>query len=331
MSRRFLNQVVVVTGASAGLGKAIALAFAKEGASVGLIARNKDRLFKVKNEIEACGVRAVECICDVSNARQLEQAAQRIENSLGPPDIWVNNAIVTVLSPVKEMLPHEYERVTAVNYLGTVYGTLAALKRMMKKDKGTIIQIGSVLAYRSIPLQSAYCAAKHAILGFQNSLQCELLHDESRIKLCMVQMPALNTPQFDWLKSRMTHRAMPLAPIFQPEVGAQAVLWMAENPRRELNVTFLTSLYAWGNKFFPGFGDWYLSKKGYRSQQSEGIEDPRRKENLYQTIDGDLGSHGRFDRQSRDKSFFLWFQTRCPSWLSVVVSTAIIVFCFHRF
>jgi short-subunit dehydrogenase len=316
MAKKFLNKVVVVTGASAGLGRAIALAFAREGAHVGLIARNKNRLLDVKKEIESYRAKALEVPCDVSDAQLLDKAAESIQNTLGPIDIWVNNAIVTILSPVKETRPEEYQRVTEVNYLGTVYGTLAALKRMMKKDKGIIIQVGSTLAYRGIPLQSAYCASKHAIQGFQDSLRSELLHEGSQVQVSMVQMPALNTPQFDWLKSRMPNKAQPVKPIFQPEVGAQAVLWVAQHPRRELNVSFLTSLLIWGNKFFPGFGDWYLSKNGYKGQQTKDIEDPQRPDNLYKTLDGDFSSHGRFDGQSHAQSSFLWFQTHLHlSWV----------------
>ncbi len=312
--KKFENKVVVVTGASAGLGKAIAMAFAKCGAKVSLIARNQARLNRVRKEIESYGSKALMFPCDVADAKALEKSAEETESKLGPIDIWVNNAMVTVFSPVRQMQPEEYERVTQVTYLGTVYGTLAALKAMMKRNVGTIIQVGSVLAYRGIPLQSAYCAAKHAIEGFCDSLRAELLHDQSAINVSMVQMPALNTPQFDWVKSRMTHKAQPVAPIFQPEVGAKAVLWVAAHPRRELNVSFRSSLFIWGNKFFPGFGDWYLSKTGFQGQQTQELENPKRPNNLFESVDGDYGSHGRFDSQSIPESRFLWFQTHVPLW-----------------
>jgi short-subunit dehydrogenase len=328
MPKKFINRVVAVTGASAGLGKAIALGFAKEGANVALIARNQARLEKVKNEIESLGAKALICPLDVADAQLVERTAELIENKLGPIDIWVNNAVVTVFSPIKAMLPEEYRRVTEVNYLGTVYGTLAALRRMQKRDSGVIIQIGSILAYRGIPLQSAYCASKHAIQGFHDSLRAELIHEESRVRVSMVQMPALNTPQFDWVKSRLPKKAQPVAPIFQPEAAVEAVLWAASHECRELNVGLLASLFILGNKFLPGFGDWYLAKTNYKSQQTDEIEDAGRPDNLWKTVDGDFGTHGRFDKQSHKKFFYLWVQTHIrPRWIIGLISI-LIVFLF---
>jgi len=217
------EEVVVITGASAGLGRATAREFGKHGARVGLIARGVDGLQAAKREIEAAGGTAMVLPLDVADAGALEKAAASIEEELGPIDIWVNNAMASVFSPVKEMKPEEYKRVTEVTYLGVVYGTLAALKRMLPRNHGSIVQVGSALAYRSIPLQSAYCAAKHAIAGFTDSLRCELIHDKSKVGITMVQMPALNTPQFGWVKSRLKHKAQPVPPIFQPEVGARAI------------------------------------------------------------------------------------------------------------
>src|SRR5438067_7615094 len=234
------RQVVVVTGASAGLGRAIAHAFAERGAKVGLLARNPAALEAAVEECRAGGGEALAVPTDVSDADAVEEAAARVERELGPIDVWVNNAMVSVFSPVKEMDAADYRRVTEVLYLGFVHGTLAALRRMLPRDQGTIVQIGSALAYRSIPLQSAYCAAKHAISGFTDSLRCELIHDKSRVHVTMVQMPALNTTQFGWVKSRLNHKAQPVPPVFQPEVGARAVYWAAHHKRRELYVGMST-------------------------------------------------------------------------------------------
>jgi len=325
--KKFLGKVVVVTGSSAGLGKAIALGFAQEGAHIALMSRNQQRLEKVKIEIESLGVKALVCPLDVADASMVEKEAQRIEDTLGPIDIWINNAMVSVLSPTKAMAPEEFKRVTEVNYLGTVYGTLSALKRMQKRNQGVILQIGSVLSYRGIPLQAAYCASKHAIQGFLDSLRAELLHDGSKIQVSMIQMPALNTPQFDWIKSRMPKKPQPVPPIFQPEVGVQAVLWAAGHECRELNVGFHSSLFIFGNKFFPGFGDWYLSKNGYKSQQTQDIEDPQRPDNLWHSVDGDFGTHGRFDKQAKDKSRYFWIQTHLkPRIVVLLIFTIVIIF-----
>jgi short-subunit dehydrogenase len=307
--KTFANKVVVVTGASAGLGRAIAAGFAKEGAHIALLARNQKRLLDTKEEIESFGVKVGIYALDVANANHVDQAADEIEKDLGPIDIWVNNAMVSVFSKIREMKPEEFRRVMEVNFLGTVNGTLSALKRMQKKDSGVILQIGSVLAYRGIPLQSAYCASKHAIQGFHDSLRTELIHDGSQIRVSMIQMPALNTPQFDWVKSRLPKKPQPVPPIFQPEVGVEAVLWAASHECRELNVGFRSSLFILGNKFFPGFGDWYLSKNGFKSQQTEEPDDPHRPNNLWTSVDGPFQAHGRFDGQAKQQSPYLWVQT----------------------
>src|SRR5438067_9117209 len=234
------NEVVVITGASAGGGRATAREFGRRGASVGLIARGTERLETAKREINEAGGKALVLPLDVADPEQIEKAAERVEAELGPIDVWVNNAMASVFSPIEEMEPEEFKRVTEVTYLGVVYGTLSALKRMRQRDRGTIVQVGSALAYRSIPLQSAYCAAKHAIAGFTDSLRCELVHQRSRVRVTMVQMPALNTTQFGWVKSRLSHKAQPVPPIFQPEVGARAVYWAAHHKRRELYVGMST-------------------------------------------------------------------------------------------
>ena len=300
------TETVVVTGASAGLGRAIAREFGKHKANVGLIARGVDGLNAAKREIEAAGGRALVLPTDVADAKAVEQAAARVEEEFGPIDIWVNDAMASVFSPVKEMLPEEYKRVTEVTYLGFVYGTLAALKRMMARDHGTIVQVGSALAYRSIPLQSAYCAAKHAVAGFTDSLRCELIHERSNIHITMVQMPALNTPQFGWVKSRLKRKAQPVPPIFQPEVGARAVYWAAHNRRREVFVGTSTVVAIEGNKIAPWLGDYYLGQTGYNSQQTQELEDPNRPNNLWEPVPGDHGAHGTFDNRAHRHSYETW-------------------------
>lgn len=299
-------ETVVVTGASAGLGRATAREFGRHGARVGLLARGQEGLEAAKREIESLGGSALVIPTDVSDAAAVEAAAARVEEQFGPIDIWVNNAMASVFSPVKEMLPEEFKRVTDVTYLGVVYGTLAALKRMLLRDRGTIVQVGSALAYRSIPLQAAYCAAKHAIAGFTDSLRCELIHDKSNIHVTMVQMPALNTPQFGWVKSRLQHKAQPVPPIFQPEVGARAIYYAAHRHRRELYVGWPTLEAIVSNKIAPGLLDRYLGRNGYSSQQTSEPEDPHRPDNLWQPVRGDHGAHGDFDSRAHPRSYETW-------------------------
>lgn len=297
--------VVVITGASAGLGRAIAHAYAKRGAKLGLLARNPEALDAAKQECEQLGGQAMFIPTDVSDAEAVDRAASEIEQKLGPIDIWVNDAMVSVFSPVKEMEPSDYKRVTEVLYLGFVYGTLAALRRMLPRDRGTIIQIGSALSYRSIPLQSAYCAAKHAINGFTDSLRCELFHDHSNVKITTVQMPAMNTTQFDWVKNRMPHNTQPVPPIFEPEVAAEAVVsaGLAKNPRREYWVGTPTVAAIIGQKFFPGLLDRYLGKTGYKSQQiADEPRDPSIPNNLYEYVPGVHSARGKFDDRSKHTS-----------------------------
>ncbi len=297
-------KVIAITGSSAGLGRAIAHAFAKRGDSVALLARNPEALACAADECKALGsANAIFLPTDVSDAAAVESAAEQIEQQLGPIDIWVNDAMVSVFSPVKEMTPDDYKRVTDVLYLGFVHGTLAALKRMLPRDKGTIIQIGSALSYRSIPLQSAYCAAKHAINGFTDSLRCELSHDKSNVKVTVVQMPAMNTTQFDWVKNRMPHNTQPVPPIFEPEVAAQVVVAAAyaKSPRREYWVGTPTVEAILGQKIIPGILDWYLGKTGYKSQQIQSEpRDPNAPNNLYNYVPGTHSARGKFaDRSSR--------------------------------
>lgn len=311
-------EVVVITGASAGVGRATAREFGRHGAYVGLVARGKDGLEGARQEIEAMGGKALVLPTDVADADQVEKAAAAVEKRFGPIDIWVNDAMCSVFSPVKEMEAEEYKRVTEVSYLGFVYGTLSALKRMLPRDRGTIVQVGSALAYRSIPLQSAYCAAKHAIAGFTDSLRCELIHDHSKVNVTMVQMPALNTPQFGWVKSRLPHKAQPVPPIFEPEVAARAIYYAAHHHRREFFVGSPTVAAIQGNKLFPGLLDHYLGKTGYKSQQTDEPADPNRPNNLWKPVPGDHGAHGTFDSRAHNSSPQLWLD-RNRDWIALAL------------
>ncbi len=304
------KKIVVITGASAGVGRAAVREFARHGADIGLVARGVDGLEAARREVEAAGGRALVLPTDVADPEQVEAAAEKVERELGPIDIWVNNAMASVFSPIKQMTPSDFKRVTEVTYLGYVYGTLAALKRMLPRDRGTIVQVGSALAYRSIPLQAAYCASKHAVLGFHAALRTELIHDHSNVKTTMVQMPALNTPQFGWVKSRLEHKAQPVPPIYQPEVAARAIYYAAQHPeRREYYAAWSVIEAVFGNKIAPSFADHYLARKGYESQQYDGPEDPSRPNNLWQPVPGDHGAHGAFDQRARNTSLELWAET----------------------
>ena len=306
MNPRSQPEVVVVTGASAGLGRAIAREFGKRGAHVGLLARGVEGLHAAQREIESLGGQAVALPTDVSNAEAVEQAAAAVEERFGAIDTWVNNAMVSVFAPVMQTTADEFRRVTEVTYLGYVYGTQSALRRMLPRDRGMIVQVGSALAYRAIPLQSAYCAAKHAIQGFTESLRSELLHDGSQVQVTMVHMPALNTPQFRWVRSRLPRKSQPVPPIYQPEVGARAVYHAAHHYRREWNVGLMTDVVVYGNKLAPGVGDWYLAKTGFESQMTDEPADPNRPDNLDHPLPGDRGAHGVFDDRARPTSWQFW-------------------------
>ena len=312
------HETVVITGASAGLGRAIAREFANSGARVALLARGNEGLEAAARDVEAAGGTALMYQADVSDPGAVEAAAESAERQFGPIDVWINNAMVSVFSPVKEMKPEEYKRVTEVTYLGVVNGTLAALKRMLPRDQGKIIQIGSALAYRSIPLQSAYCAAKHAIVGFTDSLRCELIHDRSKVDLTIVHMPALNTPQFEWVKSRLKNKAQPVPPIFEPEVGARAVFWAAHHHRPEVYVGGSTVEAIVGNKVAPRLLDRYLGHNGYESQQTSEPEPPDRRDNLWAAADSDRdhGAHGAFDGRAHRYSVQLWADLH-RKWLAI--------------
>ena len=298
------QQIVMVTGASAGVGRAVARAFGQRGACVGLFARGRAGLEGAARDVAAAGGRALVLQGDVADADRVEEAAAALEQTFGPIDIWVNNAMASVFSPVAETEPTEYKRVTEVTYLGVVHGTLSALRRMKPRNRGVIVQVGSALAYRGIPLQSAYCAAKHAIEGFCDSLRAELLHDASGVHVTMVQLPAMNTPQFEWVKSRLRGRAKPVPPIFQPEVAADAILWAADHPRREYFVGFPTVEAIVGDRLAAGLADRYLARYGYDAQQTSEPENPDRPHNLWSPVDDtrDFGAHGRFDSSARTSS-----------------------------
>jgi len=298
-------EIVVITGATAGVGRATVRAFAQRGAHIALLARGEEALEAAQKEVEELGSKALIFPTDVADPQQVDEAAAVVEEQLGPIDIWVNNAMTSVFSPFKKMTAAEYRRVTEVCYLGFVYGTMAALRYMLPRNRGTIVQVGSTLAYRGIPLQSAYCGAKHAIQGFTESVRTELMHDHSDVHITMVQMPALNTPQFGWVKSRLPHKAQPVPPIYQPEVAAEAIVWAAHHRRREMSVAFYNAALLWGNKLFPGLGDWYLSRTGYESQQTDEPRDPERPFNLWEPVAGDFGAHGAFDARARDRSWYL--------------------------
>ena len=321
-------QTVVITGASAGVGRALARIFAARGDRVALIARGTDGLEGARRAVEAAGGTALVLPLDVADADAVEAAAETLERELGPIDVWINNAMASVFSPIDEMTPDDFRRVTDVTYLGAVWGALAALRRMKPRDRGTIVLVGSALAYRGIPLQAAYCAAKHAMQGFHDSLRTELEHDRSNVKVTMVQLPAVNTPQFRWVKSRLPHKAQPVPPIFQPEVIAEGIAWAADNPdaTRELIIGWPALKAIMGNKVVPGYADRVLARTGYASQQIDEPEDPNRPNNLWQPVDGpgggDHGAHGVFDDRARDSSWQLWANTHRPTLVLSALGTA---------
>ncbi len=301
-------EVVVITGASAGIGRATARAFAEEGARVGLLARGEAGLEGARRDVESAGGEALTVQTDVADPEQIEEAADAVEEEFGPIDVWVNDAMTSVFSPAKEMKAEEYRRVTEVTYLGFVYGTQTALDRMLPRDEGTIIQVGSALAFRGIPLQSAYCGAKHAIQGFTESVCTELIHDDSDVRLAMIQMPALNTPQFEWVKSRLPKKAQPVPPIYQPEVAADAIVHAAHHDRDELWVGRSTAKAIIGNRLIPRQLDRMLAKSGFDSQMTDEPEDSDREYNLWEPVDDDQdhGTNGRFDDRARNRSYLLW-------------------------
>jgi short-subunit dehydrogenase len=316
-------RLAVITGASAGAGRAAALAFAARGTSVALLGRDEAALREVARAAEALGVRALPVAVDVSDSEAMEAAAQRIEDELGPIDVWVNNAMTTIFGPIETVTPEEFRRATEVTYLGYVWGTMAALRRMRQRNRGTIVQVGSALAYRAIPLQAAYCGAKFAIRGFTDSVRCELLHEGSDIHLTMVQMPALNTPQFDWAACRMPDAPQPVPPIFQPEVAAAAVVWAATHRRREVMVGMPTIKAIVANKLAPGLLDKYLARSCYQAQQRDTPVAADRRENLWRPVSGMHRTHGAFDDRATARSPALWLETHRTTALGALALAAI--------
>ncbi len=309
------REVVVVTGASAGVGRATVREFARRGADVALIARGPDGLEATRREVEAAGGRALVLPADVADPDQVEAAAARAEAELGPIDIWINNAFAGIFARFTDTSPEEFRRVTEVTYLGQVHGTRAALKRMLPRDRGSIVLVGSALAYRGIPLQSAYCGAKHALQGFQDSVRAELIHDRSGVNLVMVQLPALNTPQFDWVRTRLPGRPTPVGPIYEPEVAARAI-WSAAHSRRKEWVVGAPALQAIvGDKLASGLLDRYLAGAAVEAQYDQAPAGPEQPDNLFQPVPGDHGAHGRFSARARTRSPQLW-ASRHRGWLA---------------
>ena len=314
----------VITGAGAGVGRAVATEFARNGCDVALLSRDPDRLERAADELRHFGVRALPIPTDVADAKAVDAAAEQIEHELGPIDVWVNVAMATVFAPVHKLTPEEFQRGTAVTYLGQVHGTMAALRYMRPRNRGSIVSVGSALAYRSVPLQSVYCGAKFAIRGFLDSLRSELYHDKIKITLTEVDLPAINTPQFDWARNKTGHKAQPVPPIYQPEVAARAIYFGAFNPRRQIWVGFPSVKAIIANRIAPGLLDRYLAKAGYTGQLSDQPSDPDAPGNLFEPVTGAYGAHGRFDDQARTGSWEMVVSRRHKAvWAVVLVGGAI--------
>lgn len=298
--------MVVITGATAGVGRAVVREFAKRKAWIGLIARGKDRLEATKREVEQAGGRALALSVDVADAAAMEKAAEQVKQEFGRIDIWVNDAMATIFAPVTDITPEEFKRSTEVTYLGCVYGTMNALKYMLPANKGTIVQVGSALAYRSIPYQSAYCGAKHGIIGFTDSLRSELIHLRSKVHLCVVDLPAVNTPQFNWCRTRLPRHPQPVPPIYEPEVPARAIYWAAHHKRREVFVGMPTMKAIYGQDVAAGYADRYLGETGYNSQQTSQPVSPDRPDNLFEPVPGDYAARGMFSDRASSFSLQNW-------------------------
>ncbi len=306
-------QVVVVTGSSGGVGRAVAHAFAKRGAHIGLLARGAEALDRVVEEVESLGGQALAVPTDVSDHAQVEAAAVAVEERFGHIDVWVNDAMATVFAQFIHLEPEEFKRATEVSYLGTVYGTMVALSRMKPRDHGTIVQVGSALSYRSIPLQAAYCGAKFGVRGFTNSVRVELRHDKSNVHLTMVQLPGVNTTQFNWCRSKMPDHPQPVPPIYQPEIPAEAIYWAAQHRRREVWVGASAVLAILGDRVAPSFADWYLARTGFKGQQMQDKPvSPDRPDNLFEPLPQLAATHGIFDDQAKTRSPQMWMATHRP-------------------
>jgi short-subunit dehydrogenase len=319
-------QVVVVTGSSGGIGRATAHAFARRGAHLGLLARGREGLEEAAREVRALGGQALVVTTDVADHEQVEAAAVAVEERFGDIDVWVNDAMATVFARFIDTEPEEFKRATEVTYLGAVYGTMAALARMTARDQGTIVQVGSALSYRAIPLQAAYCGAKFGIRGFTNSIRTELRHDNSHVRITMVQLPGVNTTQFNWCRSKLPKHPMPVPPIYQPEVPAEAIYWAAQHHRREVWVGYSTVLAILGNRLAPTIADRYLAKTGFGGQQvSDMPVSAERPENLFEPVQSESATHGIFDDQAKTHSPQLWAATHrraLAGVLAVVGATA---------
>jgi short-subunit dehydrogenase len=301
------GEVVVVTGANAGVGRAAARAFAKAGAGcVALLARDRERLDDTAAEVRAAGARALVVEVDMADAAAVERACERIEQEAGPIAVWVNNAMATIFSPIGDISPEEFARVTEVTYLGTVYGTMSALRRMRQRNKGNIVQVGSALAYRAIPLQSAYCGAKHAIRGFTDAVRSELIHDNSAIHISMVQLPGVNTPQFEWCRTKIHRHPQPVGTVYQPEVAAEAIVWAATHRRREIYVGLPAALTIMLNKALPGLLDRVMARRAYEQQFLPEPIPADRPDNLFHAVPSPYRAHGRFDQRAHASSPQLW-------------------------
>jgi NAD(P)-dependent dehydrogenase (short-subunit alcohol dehydrogenase family) len=307
------QEVVVVTGSSGGVGRAVAHEFARHGARVGLLARDEQGLEEARREVESHGGQGLAVPTDVSDPQQVEDAARSVEERFGDIDVWVNDAMATIFAPFAEISPEEFTRATQVTYLGAVFGTMAALKRMVRRDHGTVVQVGSALSYRAIPLQAAYCGAKFAMRGFTDSVRTELMHAGSRAWITMVQLPAVNTPQFNWCRTRLPNHPQPVPPIFQPEVPARAIYYGAHHRRREIYCGMSAVQAIIGNKLAPRLGDWYLARTGFDSQQVSGQPvDPDRPSNLFEPVPEKAATHGMFDAKAKAHSVQLWATTHRP-------------------
>jgi len=318
-----MAEVVVVTGGTAGVGRATVREFARAGANVAILARGQDRIDATVAEVGAMGRRALGLCVDVADNDAVEAAAERIEQELGPIDIWVNNAFAGIFSTFMDMSEEEYRRVTDVTYLGQVHGTRAALKRMLPRDRGVIVLVGSALAYRGIPLQSAYCGAKHAIQGFLDSIRPELEHQRSKVHVTMVQLPAVNTPQFDWARAHIQHKPRPVGRIYQPEVAARAIRFAAYARRKEVWVGYTTVEAIRADELASPLVDEYLAATGVEGQSSAEPIEADRKDNLFEPVPGDFAAHGRFDAQAHGTSWQMWLNRNRAAISGAIGATAL--------